>query len=227
MQLDPIGLKSGDINFYRYVDNGSVNSLDPFGLCGVEGSGHLYDLARGTAQAYVEWFPGKEKAELVILRNGVKLIRFEWYASNPNVIKTLYLHGGKALAGISESLMRKISLSVTDHLKILIKKAGGKFTRAMIPSVVRRGFPGGAAGTVARLSIIAAIADAIFGSGVGTANAAEVDRGWRMQIPLEDLGLNPDLTPICHPTNPPSFKFDPPPRPTPCCGGIPGAKRCY
>lgn len=34
-QVDPIGFFTGDVNFYRYVNNNSLNWIDPYGLWGI------------------------------------------------------------------------------------------------------------------------------------------------------------------------------------------------
>lgn len=57
IQKDPIGLKAGDTNFYRYVGNNPLNSVDPSGLdtCGVgfSISATLFSHTLGVGVQYV------------------------------------------------------------------------------------------------------------------------------------------------------------------------------
>jgi hypothetical protein len=128
---------------------------------------HEVDLANGEATAYVEWFTDQGKAEIVVSRNGKPLARYLWFKENPDRIITKLDHGSETLPGISNSLMKKISLSLTDQLKIGINRAGGEgtFSRGMIPEGIRAGFPG--AGTVVNGLGGAATAVSLVGDVIG------------------------------------------------------------
>lgn len=81
IQKDPIGLKAGDTNLYRYVGNNPINRIDPtgnlaFGV-GLEAIGFLFQggSVNGTAVASVDLNPFSStflKTEVGVLSTGGK-----------------------------------------------------------------------------------------------------------------------------------------------------------
>jgi hypothetical protein len=137
----PLGFQAGDANLYRYVGNNPTNATDPSGLQG-PGS-HTVDLGGGRARVFVEWFPDLGRAEFSVRNNqGQEIGRYVWLRSNPNTIAEVNTHrDGGRLPGISENLMRRISLSLNNQFRIAIGRAGGTWSRALTPAGVRAGFP--------------------------------------------------------------------------------------
>jgi hypothetical protein len=96
--------------------------------------------------------------------------------------------------------MQKISLNLTYRLKQMITRAGGTFSRNMIPAAIRNAYPkpikpSGGLGPIGKLILIVSVWDMMS----STAQAPEIPRPQQFEIPLDALGLGfldtPDRTP--------------------------------
>jgi hypothetical protein len=186
---DPLGFRAGDTNLSRYVSNNPVNMVDPSGL-----AGHTVSLGGGEATAYVEWFPDKGVAEMKVMsKAGEELARFRWSKVNPKVIEMILSHGGKPLPGIPQSLMEKTCNNITDQLKIMINRAGGEYSRPMIPPPVKAGYPKGGnkgIGNFAKGTLIGLVIGQVLQDlSNAKANAGE----------LPSLKVMPNVLPLIHP----------------------------
>jgi hypothetical protein len=135
----PLGFKAGDANLYRYVFNNPTNMVDPSGLAG-KGS-MTYPLGGGAGHAYVEWFPDQGVAEMKVFdKQGNELVRYRWDKAT-NTIETITRHGGKNLPGASRNFLNHTSFGICHCQKTMVNKAGGAFSRNMIPQSIRDSFP--------------------------------------------------------------------------------------
>ncbi len=149
----PLGFKAGDVNLYRYVGNNPTNMVDPSGLAGK--GAMTYSLGGGVGHAYVEWFPDQGVAEMKVFdKQGNELVRYRWDKAT-NRIETITRHGGKNLPGISRNFLNQTSKGIGHCQKVMVTKAGGTWSKNLIPQHVldsiqqsQRG--GGAGGRGAR-----------------------------------------------------------------------------
>ena len=143
LEQDPSGFDAGDTNLYRYVGNAPTVFTDPSGLQQRPGS-RTVNLGED-ASAFVEWNPESGWAEISVRnRQGEEVGRYRWQRTNPDEIVSVSTHRGRTVPGISDSLMRRISLSLNNQLKIMVERAGGSWRRSMTPAGVRGGFPANA-----------------------------------------------------------------------------------